>query len=109
MSSLDLTSSLPPVDQSQLPADVRAGGAKAEQLYQVAQEFESLLVDQLTTQLAQSSGLDGSSGGSGDGTDTSPYATLLPGALTQAVTQNGGLGLADQLYQAMSLQQKASS
>jgi Rod binding domain-containing protein len=106
MSNLD---ALPPLDQSLLPADVRAGGQKAQQLYAVAQQFESLLVDQLSTQLAQSSGLDGSGDGSDDGTNTSPYASLLPGALSQAITQGGGLGLANELYQSMALQQKASS
>jgi Rod binding domain-containing protein len=107
MSSLD--SSLPPIDQSQLPADVRAGGQKAQQLYAVAVEFERMLVDQLTTQLSQSSGLDGSNDGSGDGTNASPYASLLPGAMTDAVTAGGGLGLADQLYRSLALRQKAGS
>jgi Rod binding domain-containing protein len=104
-----LDSSLPPIDQSLLPADVRSGGEKAQQLYGVALGFESLLVDQLTTQLAQTSGLDGSGEGSGDGTDPSPYASLLPGAMAQAVTEGGGLGLARQLYESLSLQQKAVS
>ncbi len=107
MTSLD--SSLPPIDQSLLPADVRSGGRNAQQLYAVALQFESLLVDQLTTQLAQTSGLDGSGDDSGDGTNTSPYASLLPGAMAQAVTDGGGLGLARQLYQSLSLQQKAAS
>jgi len=100
--------SLPPLDQSQLPADVRAGGKQAQQLYQVALQFESMLVDQLSTQLAQTSGLDGASD-SGDGTNTSPYASLLPGAMTNAITSGGGLGLADQLYRSMSLRLKGSA
>jgi Rod binding domain-containing protein len=101
--------SLPPLDQSQLPADVRAGGKQAQQVYQVALQFESMLVDQLSTQLAQTSGLDGSSDDSGDGTNTSPYASLLPSALTNAITSGGGLGLADQLYQSLALRQKGSA
>ncbi len=102
------TDATPPVDQSLIPANVRAGGAKAEQTYAVSLQFESMLVDQLTTQLAQSSGLDGSDDGSADGTNTSPYASMLPSAMTQAVTDGGGLGLAQQLYDSLSLRQKAS-
>ncbi|MBV8258060.1 MAG: hypothetical protein JO073_09625 [Actinobacteria bacterium] len=108
MSSLGPSTSLSPVDQALLPADVRAGGKQAQQLYSVALQFESMLVDQLTTQLAQTSGLDGSQDDSGDGTNTSPYASMLPSAMSQAVTDGGGLGLAEQLYQAMALQQKAA-
>lgn len=105
MSPID---SMPPVDQSLLPADVRSGGAKAQQLYSVAQQFENLLVDQLTTQLADSSGL-GDSGDGSSGSSQSPYASLLPGALSQAVSSGGGLGLASELYRSLSLQQQPQS
>ncbi|MBX5475010.1 MAG: hypothetical protein IRZ20_08355 [Thermoleophilia bacterium] len=99
--------SLPPIDQALLPPEARAGGAEGARLYAAALGFESLLVQQLASQLAASAGLDG--GSDPDGAAASPYAALLPDALAQAVSAGGGLGLAPQIYQALTLQEKASS
>ncbi|HTR73412.1 MAG TPA: hypothetical protein VMG80_07430, partial [Solirubrobacteraceae bacterium] len=73
MSSLPGTS-LPPIDQSLLPADIRNGDAKAKQAYQQALGFEDILVNQLTQQLAQtvvSPSDDSSDDGSGDSSGSS--------------------------------------
>jgi Rod binding domain-containing protein len=95
---------LPPIDQSLLPASVRAGGAKSEQLYDQALSFESMLDQQLTQSLADSlqppddsdDGDDDSDSG-GDAV-TSTITQMLPQALSQGLMADGGLGLASQIY-----------
>jgi Rod binding domain-containing protein len=88
-----MTSSLPPVDPTQIPADVRKAGADAEQLYATALQFESVLTEQLAQAIApQDESEDGS---------TSLYAQMLPQAFAQGVTRAGGLGLAHDLYEAL--------
>ncbi len=112
LSSLD-PSALPTV----LPPDVRAAGAKGEQLYQSALGFEQLLTQSLTDQLAsQMSGSDSTDGsdsaGGSDSTDdpsnesifptddssSSMLSEMLPQALSNGITAAGGLGIAHQLY-----------
>lgn len=99
-----------------LPPDVRKAGAKGEQLYQAALGFEQMLTQQLTDQLAQTmQGTDGA-GGSGDSSSDNPedpssqsifptdsssssmVGQMLPQALSDGITQAGGLGIAHQLY-----------
>ena len=99
-----------------LPPDVRAAGAKGEQLYKAALGFEQLLTQELTNSLAQTmqgtDGSDGSDQSSDDGSDdpstqsifsmdggSSPVVSqMLPQALSDGITQAGGLGIAHQLY-----------
>jgi len=99
-----------------LPADVRASGQKGVQLYQAALGFEQMLTSQLTAQLAQTmQGTDQSDGGdgSGDGSSedpsttsifpsadasTSMYGQMLPQALSNGLTEAGGLGVAHSLW-----------
>jgi Rod binding domain-containing protein len=106
-------SGLPPIDSAFLPADVRKAGPKAEQAYQSALSFESVLTEQLTQSLTStltgSAAGDGSDDdGTGDDTDSSSTdaatqltAQMLPDALSQSLTAAGGLGLARQLYDAL--------
>ena len=120
LSSYDpsLTSSnLPPVDAANEPADIRNGNTAAKNAYQEALGFEDILVQQLTQELAStvtSPGDDGSSDdSSGDdssnssggilGSDpsTSGFASLIPTALTESIMSSGGLGIAQQLAQAI--------
>jgi Rod binding domain-containing protein len=105
------SSSLPPVDQAQLPADVQKAGPQARRLYATALGFEQMLVEQLTQQLDTSnpngdgSSDDSTSGdGSGDGSDATSgmYTQMLPGAFAQSISGAGGIGLADELYRSMS-------
>jgi Rod binding domain-containing protein len=114
MSSLPGTS-LPPIDQSLLPADIRNGDAKAKQAYQQALGFEDILVNQLTQQLAKtvvspsdgssddgSGGSSGSSGGIlGSDPSASMFAGMIPTALTQSIMSSGGVGVADSLARAI--------
>jgi Rod binding domain-containing protein len=104
---------LPPIDPTQLPPDVRKAGPEAQKLYGAALQFEGMLVQQITDQMFQS--VDDGSGGdssdsSGDGSSVTSgstmggdYQSLLPGTMADAITQDGGLGLADELYRSMAL------
>lgn len=95
------------VSQAQLPADVRAATPARKQAYEAGLGFEQMLVQQLSQSLVDSTGGassddssdgSGSTGGLGGG---SPYASLLPDALSQGVMGAGGLGLARQLMDAI--------
>lgn len=67
------------------PADVRSASTEVKQQYQAALSFEQALVSELTKTLSATAG---------DSMEGSPYAQLLPDALSDAITQAGGLGLA---------------
>jgi hypothetical protein len=107
-------SALPPIDQSLLPAEVRNGTAKDKQTYQAALGFERTLMDELAkamTATAQpdDSNTDPSDDGGDDSTSsldqqdasTSMYMQKLPDQLTDGLMQGGGLGLAQNFYDAM--------
>src|SRR6185312_17509998 len=102
-------SGLPPIDQSQLPADVRNAAPARKQAYEAGLGFEQMLVQQLSQSLVDSANDPSSDDPGSDGTDTttgglgggSPYASLLPDALTSGVMDAGGLGLARQLMDAI--------
>jgi hypothetical protein len=115
LSAQDLTALGSSIMPTVLPPDVRAAGAKGEQLYKAALGFEQLLTKELTDQLAQTmqgtDAMGSSDDGSGDGSDdpatssifsmggTSPVVSqMLPQALSDGITQAGGLGIAHQLY-----------
>jgi len=92
------TPSLPPIDQSLLPGDVRAGGTKSVQLYETALAFESVLDQQLTQALTDTmKPVDGSDADAA----TSMTLQLLPQALSQQLASAGGLGLAPALYRSL--------
>lgn len=104
-----MSSALPPIDPSAIPAGVREQGPKAVQLYDTALDFEGVLDQQLTQSLTNtldpSDSADDSddSDDSGDGTSTDAATSLmmqmLPQELSQSLISSGGLGLAPQLYQ----------
>jgi hypothetical protein len=74
-----------------LPADVRSAGSQAVKDYKAAAGFEQLLAGQLVKEMV------GSSGPLAEG----PFATHMQDALTGALTDGRGLGLAQQLYKEM--------
>ena len=99
--------SLPVVDQAAMPAEVRNGTDKQKQAYASALGFERMLVEQLTKTLAQdatgtsSDGTDNSDGSQDDGSTNSGasmYTDMISGSLADGIAQQGGLGLADDLY-----------
>jgi Rod binding domain-containing protein len=83
-------SGLPIVPDTALPADVRRGTTTDKQDYKAALGFEQVLVQQLVQSMA------------GDDQDSplaqGPYASTMQTALSDALTANGGLGLARQIY-----------
>ncbi|HYV15188.1 MAG TPA: hypothetical protein VE972_04135 [Conexibacter sp.] len=87
---------LPPIDQSLLPPDVRngpGGRGSVRDAYRSALGFEQLLVQQLTTSVADTT--QDAMGGD------SPYASMLPDALADSIMNDGGLGLAPQLAKSL--------
>lgn len=82
-----------PIDQALLPAEIRNGTPQQRQAYDAALGFERQLVEQLTKQLTATTGADDSQ----ESAATKSYRDLLPGALADAVTAAGGLGLAAQI------------
>jgi Rod binding domain-containing protein len=100
----------PAVNQALEPAWVRDGSASTKKAYSLAQDFEGMLVQELSQSMASTSGLGGeetsATGESGEDGEppvagASPMASelssLLPQALSGGVMSAGGLGLAAQL------------
>ena len=91
-------STLPPVDNSLLPADVRTGTTADKDRYKTALAFERQLVEQLTQSMADTSKAEegSSDSGSGDGSSaaTDSYKQMLPGVMADSIMSAGGLGLA---------------
>lgn len=104
-----MADALPPIDSALIPASVRNAGPQAQKLYTAALSFEQQLTQQLAQSLTStlqdpSTGTDGSDGSddsSGADSSTSMLQQMLPDALAQGMTQAGGLGLAQQLYEAL--------
>ena len=83
-------SALPAVSDAALPRSVRAGSADDKQAYKAALGFEKLLLGQLVKSMA-------SDGPLAEG----PYAAPVQDALSGGLINNGGLGLATDLYRAL--------
>jgi hypothetical protein len=90
---MSLPAGLPPIDQALLPADIRTATPARKDAYEAGLGFERLLVQQLSQSLTDSA-RDALGG-------DSPYASLLPDALTDGVMGGGGLGLARQMADAI--------
>ena len=99
---------LPPIDQSLIPADVRKGSADDRKTYAAALGFERTLVNELTKVMAETAKPSEDDGSGGDAQDAagSTYMQMLPDQLADSITQNGGLGLARGLYDAMKARAK---
>lgn len=108
--SLSAGAGLPIVNQALEPASVRNGSPARQQAYARALDFEQMLVQQLSQELAATSGLgeEGESAGAGGqspeaasglggGTANAGLSSLLPEALSNGVMSHGGLGMATQL------------
>jgi Rod binding domain-containing protein len=105
-----VTARSPVVDEAHAPAAVRDGSTAVKQAYSSAQGFEEMLMQQLSQSLLASSGLggEGSSEGEegtgeegGSSASSGALSSLLPQALTEGVTRQGGLGLASQLMRSL--------
>ena len=94
MSGLDLNA----ISAAAIPAHVREAGEDAEQTYKAALGFERMLLSQLTkTMFSTAEGEEGE----GQSAATGAYKEMLPGTLADAVTNAGGIGLAEDLYKTM--------
>jgi hypothetical protein len=89
------------ISTAALPADVRAAGAEARQLYTAALGFEQTLVRTLASQLADTA-TNGDDGEEGGDAAAGIIRDQIPDALADGIASNGGLGLAHELYLSMS-------
>ncbi|MGI8780608.1 MAG: hypothetical protein ACR2L8_10685 [Solirubrobacteraceae bacterium] len=82
---------LPQISDAALPRDVRAGSAADKRDYKVALGFEKVMLTELVKELTRAtpSLTDG------------PRADAVQDALTDALANAGGIGLAPQLYKTM--------
>ena len=83
-------SGLPQVSEAALPAAVRNGSAKDKEAYEAALGFEQVLLGQLVKSMAADGPLS-----------EGPYAAPVQDALSSGLINNGGLGLATDLYRAL--------
>jgi Rod binding domain-containing protein len=95
MSGLELSS----ISPAAIPADVRAAGTEAEETYKAALGFERMMLSQLTKSMFSSA--EGEGDEEGQSAATGAYKEMLPGTLADAVTNAGGIGLAEDLYKTM--------
>ncbi len=109
-STLPSAGAMPPIDTTFEPASVRNGSPAVQKAYASALDFESMLVQQLSQALTESSGLEsgesessgegaGSEGAQGAGSDpgSAQLSSLLPQTLTNSIMSHGGLGMAQQM------------
>ena len=83
-------SALPQVSEAALPSAVRNGSAKDQEAYKAALGFEQVLLGQLVKSMASDGPLS-----------EGPYAAPVQDALSSGLINNGGLGLATDLYRAL--------
>jgi Rod binding domain-containing protein len=90
--------SLPPIDSTMLPADVRAASKGDQETYKAGLSFERQLVEQLAQTLADTTKAQGGDDADGGSAATQTYKDMLPGVLADSVLSAGGLGLARTIY-----------
>jgi Rod binding domain-containing protein len=86
--------SLPLVDRTALPVDVRNASTKDQQAYRAALGFEQALLTQLLGSVESLSEAGGEE-------TPAAYKSLIPTTLAEAMSSQGGLGLARDLYESM--------
>jgi Rod binding domain-containing protein len=94
-----ITAQLPSV----LPAEVRKGGKAAKEAYGAALGFEQMLVKQLTKSLTDSTAV----GGGENGGAPAAYRDMISDQIAGAITQAGGIGLAENLYKQVNEEDQA--
>lgn len=111
MSGVGVTAGVPVASAASEPKWVREGSPQTRQAYAGALVFEQMLVGELTQTMAAAGGLGGEGAegeaepGSGEGgaaATASPggFGALSAQALADAITRDGGLGMAAQLTRA---------
>jgi hypothetical protein len=76
---------LPAIPDSALPRDVRTGTAEDKRAYKAALGFEQVLLGELVKEMSPS-------------LTAGPRGDAVADALTEALTNAGGIGIAPQLY-----------
>ena len=113
LGTLGSAAGIPNLNVADIPANIRNGDKAAKQAYAEGLSFESVLVNELSQQMAKTmyggDGTDGTSSSDGtDGSDSSSsgllgaasgYASLIPQALTSSIMSGGGTGLAEEFAQ----------
>jgi Rod binding domain-containing protein len=106
-------SPLAPIADTALPADIRTASESDKNAYKAAMGFESMLVQNLLSQMSSSAAGDDSASDDGDDSGAGlgssggllggggPWASTLQETLAQQLTSGGGIGLARQLYSAL--------
>jgi Rod binding domain-containing protein len=95
MSSMDFSlTSLNPIGPVDLNPGSMAGLSGHAQIEKVSKALEGLFVNQLTSELGK--GIDGT-----DDPTEGQYGDFIQQAMTQGVTQGGGLGLAKTIEQSL--------
>jgi Rod binding domain-containing protein len=89
---------LPPIDNATLPADIRSASQSDQDQYKAALQFERQLVEQLTQSLSDSTKAAGGDDEQSSAS-TEQYKSMMPGVMADAVMGAGGLGLARTIAQ----------
>lgn len=79
------------------------GGTSAAR---AAKAFERVMLEQLTKELSRSAAPDDAAGGASAA--TTAYRDTLPGAMADALSRSGGIGIAAQLQASMTRQDAAA-
>lgn len=80
-----------------IPAHVRAEGPQAVESYRAALGFERMLLVQLLENVNPGTGEDDGEGDAAGGA----YRDLVPQTLADTLAARGGVGLADELYRSL--------
>jgi Rod binding domain-containing protein len=100
-----------PIGPTALPREVRDGTPDQQKAYRAALSFERVLVGQLLHSLGDDalgmgSGDSGEDGDDGSAGPPAAYKELLPNTLADSLTQNGGIGLAQNIYKSIPAEPK---
>ena len=88
---------LPAIAESALPAAIRDGSAADKRAYRAALGFEQVLAGELVEAMTRGTSLA-----------EGPRSAAVADAMTSAIQDAGGLGLAPRLYEAMRLREGRS-
>ena len=93
--------SLPQVDRSALPAEIRKGTEEQQRAYRAALGFERMLVGQLVRSMNKATESMGDEEEGGFGSTPPAYREMLADSLADQVIRGGGLGIAKDLYRTL--------
>jgi len=108
LGTIGASAGIPTLNVADIPAEIRTGGPRAMQAYSEGLAFEDMLVNELTQQLSNTmfAGAQQPDAGSDPteatgGGSLGAYAAFMPQALTTSIMSAGGLGVAQQIAEAL--------